>query len=190
MIPALMIPLNPSPDDPSPDDPIESHSPDDPSPDDPSPDDPSPDDPIGSHSPDDPIGSHSPDGGSIGSPPPAVEDDDEVSTLALTGRLDGWPIVLKYDATVGMQLALQEVYVEGDEAYTTAIEFPSAGGSLLCTQRWVRREGAWRVAQHRTIPYSEDRDAAACLRCDHRGCVALERLGAKGPSGMPGDGKA
>ena len=121
------------------------------------------------------------------------------------GRLDGWPVVLKYDATVGLVVSSQDVTISpgGTEAFTTAIEFPqgSNGATLLCTQRWVASpsaapEGAparkWRLAQHRTIPYTEDVDAAACLRCDHRGCVALQRdpRVARGPAGMPGDGKA
>ena len=68
----------------------------------------------------------------------------------------------------------------------------NAKRSLLCTQRWRRAgsSGAWRLAQHRTIPYTPDLDAPACLRCDHRGCVALVREGLAGPPGMPGDGRA
>jgi len=120
------------------------------------------------------------------------QDDAEVSSLARGGRLDEWRTVLKYDATVGMALSSQDVSVGDGEAYTTGLEFPagSGGNSLLCTQRWVRAAEGWRLAQHRTIPYTEDVDAAACLRCDHRGCVALQRAGPQGPSGMPGDGKA
>lgn len=138
----------------------------------------------------------------------AAEDDGEVTELAANGRLDGWETVLKYDATVGLQVASQDVYVSGDEAWSTALEFPAGGGgaSLLCTQRWAKSElqlggeGAadhddsstttWRLVQHRTIPYTEDVDAAACLRCDHRGCVALQRQGPQGAAGMPGDGRA
>ena len=83
----------------------------------------------------------------------------------------------------------------GREAWSTALEFPANGGgaSLLCTQRWVRDGDTpeWRLAQHRTIPYAADVDAPACLRCDRRGCVALQRTaGPRGAAGMPGDGMA
>ena len=130
-------------------------------------------------------------------------DDAEVSKLAGAGRLDCWETVLKYDATVGIRIASQDATVFGDEAFTTGIEFPKAGaggdgsGSLLCTQRWVDRNAAapteppdWALASHRTIPYTMNLDAPACLRCDHRGCVALMREGLQGPAGMPGDGAA
>mmetsp|Transcript_3877 Transcript_3877/g.5005 ORF Transcript_3877/g.5005 Transcript_3877/m.5005 type:complete len:506 (+) Transcript_3877:94-1611(+) len=127
-------------------------------------------------------------------------DDEEVTALEVNGRLDEWSTVLKYDATVGLILCSQDATVnaEGQEAFTTGLEFPKgAGGSLLCTQRWVNTnagvEGAapnWQLRQHRTIPYAENVDAAACLRCDHRGCCALQRAGPSGPAGMPGDGKA
>ena len=126
----------------------------------------------------------------------AASDDDEVTKLASAGRLDGWDVVLKYDATVGLVVASQDCCIvdeDAKEGWTTAIEFPASGGgsSLLCTQRWVKLDGGeWRLAQHRTIPYTENVDAAACLRCDHRGCVALQRQGAQGPAGMPGDGRA
>ena len=129
----------------------------------------------------------------------APADDVEVTQLAENGRLDGWSTVLKYDATVGMQVSSQDACVSADgmEAYSTGLEFPANGNgaSLLCTQRWVRAEDdddgdGWRLAQHRTIPYTENVDAAACLRCDRRGCVALERSGPRGAAGMPGDGRA
>ena len=127
-------------------------------------------------------------------------DDDEVSALAASGRLDGWATVLKYDATVGLVTGSEEACVatDGSSAYTTVIEFPAGRkvGSLLATQRWIRQrdhddaEPEWRLVQHRTIPYAADTDAAACLRCDHRGCVALQRAGRPGPAGMPGEGRA
>lgn len=125
-----------------------------------------------------------------------LAEDAEVSVLAANGRLDGWEVVLKYEATVGMQIASRDATLSqgGLEAFSTAIEFPRDGfGTLLCTQRWMRSDtsSAWRLAQHRTIPYAPDVDAPACLRCDRRGCVALLREGGpKGPAGMPGDGKA
>ena len=138
------------------------------------------------------------------------EDDAEVSALQQAGRLDSWSVVLQGSATVGMRLASQDARVSADglEAWSTGLEFPTAGGSvaaasasvtgsLLCTQRWVNvaqgaaaQEPEWRLAQHRTIPFAEGFDAPACLRCDRRGCVALQRVGARGAPGMPGDGRS
>ena len=123
-------------------------------------------------------------------------DDPEVTALGPpSGRLDSWETVLKYDATVGLRLSSQDATIgpDGQTAYSTGLEFPAGGGgsSLLCTQRWTRdADGAWLLSQHRTIPYTQDTDAAACLRCDHRGCVALQRTGQQGAAGMPGDGRA
>lgn len=131
-------------------------------------------------------------------------DDEEVTSLREGGRLDGWPIVLQGSATVGMRLASQDARVTADmrEAWSTGLEFPAPGGtaggvtgSLLCTQRWVNvaprqdptAAAEWRLAQHRTIPFAEGFDAPACLRCDRRGCVALQRVGTRGAPGMPGD---
>ena len=115
----------------------------------------------------------------------AAADDAEVSELAAGGRLDGWPTVLQYDATVGLRVASQDARIAegGRVAYSTGLEFPKSGGTLLSTQRWIDAnfggEGGadWQLVQHRTIPYSMAVDAAACLRCDHRGCVALQRTG-------------
>lgn len=122
-------------------------------------------------------------------------DDAEVTGIATIGRLDGWETVLKYDATVGMGISSQDVTIsqDGKTAYSTGLEFPSGGDgfSLLCTQSWaLDSEGEWKLTQHRTIPYQVGTDAPACLRCDHRGCVALQRTGVRGPAGMPGDGMA
>ena len=39
------------------------------------------------------------------------EEDAEVSAIAASGRLDGWPTVLKYDATVGMVLSSADALV-------------------------------------------------------------------------------
>ena len=102
-----------------------------------------------------------------------------------------------------MRLANVDVLVDDEAglAWTTGLEFPEAaprGASLLSTQRWLLTDtdgadgavGQWRLAQHRTIPYTADSDASACLRCDRRGCVALQRRGAAGAAGMPGDGRA
>lgn len=127
-------------------------------------------------------------------------EDPEVTALSKAGRMDGWQTVLLDGATSGMQISSQDAFVttDGNEAWSTAIEFPqgAGGGSLLCTQRWVNEAPAdapapeWRLAQHRTIPYVADSDAAAALRCDRRGCCVLQRAGPTGPAGMPGDGRA
>ena len=110
--------------------------------------------------------------------------DAEVSQLAAGGRLDNWTVVLADGVTAGMRLSSADAIVApgGVEAWSTAIEHPSAGkGTLLCTQRWrnVAAEGEvaqWKLAQHRTIPYADGLDAIAALRCDCRGCVALQRM--------------
>ena len=90
-----------------------------------------------------------------------------------------------------MRLSSQDATVAGETAFSTGLEFPAGGkgASLLCTQRWARDQaGGWRLAQHRTIPYMVETDAGAALRCDRRGCVALQRTGLRGAPGMPGDG--
>lgn len=132
-----------------------------------------------------------------------------MSALAKAGRLDGWRTVLVDGATRGIEIASADALVSADgrTAWSTAVEYPVGGaGTLLCTQRWVNaatgEQGAaadgsagaqppeWRLAQHRTIPWVADQDAAAALRCDRRGCCVLQRAGTTGPAGMPGDGKA
>ena len=128
----------------------------------------------------------------------AEEPDGEVTALAVNGRLDEWSTALKYEATVGLRLSSQDAWVakDGTAAWTTGLEFPLAsprGASLLCTQKWVKTGAAneeWQLQQHRTIPFAANVDAPACLRCDRRGCVALQRVGLRGPAGMPGDGRA
>lgn len=112
------------------------------------------------------------------------EQDAEVSQLAESGRLDNWTTVLADGVTAGMQLSSADALVapSGVEAWSTAIEHPNGGmGTLLCTQRWrnVAAEGepsVWKLVQHRTIPYVDGLDAIAALRCDCRGCVALQRI--------------
>lgn len=67
--------------------------------------------------------------------------------------------------------------ISPSEAWTTAIERPSEGGTLLATQRWRRAEaGEWRLLAHRYIPWSADgATAIVTLRCDGRGCCLLGR---------------
>jgi hypothetical protein len=64
------------------------------------------------------------------------------------------------------------------EGWTTAVERPAEGGTLLATQRWTRAsaDAPWELATHRYIPWSADgATAVAALRCDCRGCVLLGR---------------
>ena len=68
------------------------------------------------------------------------------------------------------------VTVEGLEAWSTAVERPPEGGTLLATQRWTKHGDEWRIATHRYIPWSADgATAVVALRCDGRGCVLLGR---------------
>jgi len=63
-----------------------------------------------------------------------------------------------------------------EEAWTTAIERPGEGGTLLASQRWRRVGNDWLLASHRYIPWSADgATAIVTLRCDGRGCVLLGR---------------
>ena len=75
-------------------------------------------------------------------------------------------------------------------ATTTLLEFPRGSGPGSCQlsmQKWVPNHTSdvatggmigvgditWRLATHRTIPYSQGSAAVGLLRCDCRGCVAL-----------------
>ncbi|KAL1524831.1 hypothetical protein AB1Y20_019711 [Prymnesium parvum] len=96
------------------------------------------------------------------------------------GQLDPWSSQLKPgSAPAGMRATDCDVLVSSEaEGWTTAIERPRNGGTLLATQRWRRADGEdeWLLASHRTIPWSaEGGTAVATLRCDGRGCVALGR---------------
>ena len=63
-------------------------------------------------------------------------------------------------------------------AWTTAVERPREGGTLLEVQRW-RRGGSgqdWLLSSHRYIQWNADgATTIAALRCDGRGCVLLGR---------------
>lgn len=63
------------------------------------------------------------------------------------------------------------------EGWTTAVERPQEGGTLLATQRWLKDDdGAWRLKAHQYIPWSADgATAVLSLRCDKRGCVLFGR---------------
>ena len=95
------------------------------------------------------------------------------------GPLDPWASQLKPgSAPKGMRPTDRDVLVTAERvAWSTAIERPTQGGTLLATQRWRKADsGEWLLATHRTIPWSaEGGTAVATLRCDGRGCVALAR---------------
>ena len=101
--------------------------------------------------------------------------------LGAGGRLDPWPSQLsEASRPAGMRATDRDALIvaAADEAWTTAVERPAAGGTLLATQRWRRAPdgGGWRLSTHRTIPWDAGGGTAvATLRCDARGCVALAR---------------
>ena len=103
-----------------------------------------------------------------------------LEVLAAGGRLDPWDSQLSEGSRPkGMRATDCDALVVGaHEAWSTAVERPTGGGTLLATQRWQRNgEGdSWRLATHRTIPWDADGGTAVVtLRCDGRGCVALAR---------------
>ena len=99
--------------------------------------------------------------------------------LGAGGRLDPWPSQLsEASRPAGMRATDRDALIvaAADEAWTTAVERPAAGGTLLATQRWRRAPEGWRLSTHRTIPWDAGGGTAvATLRCDARGCVALAR---------------
>lgn len=110
----------------------------------------------------------------------AAEADPSVDqALAAGGGLDPWASQLAPGkAPVGMRATDCDALVVGEqEAWSTAVERPAQGGTLLSTQRWRKAaSGAWLLSSHRTIPWSAiGGTAVATLRCDSRGCVALAR---------------
>jgi len=118
--------------------------------------------------------------------------------IAASGQLDPWASQLKESSRpAGMRATDCDALLfpdggglfQGDasfsdgllpEAWTTAVERPAAGGTLLATQGWrwqpAGSAGEWRLVLHRTIPWDAGGGTAvATLRCDCRGCVALAR---------------
>ena len=101
--------------------------------------------------------------------------DESVSeALASGAREEPWAAGSSAFPPTGMRATDRDaLVVSDDEGWTTAIERPLEGGTLLATQRWRRVDGAWRIATHRYIPWSADgATAIATLRCDGRGCVS------------------
>lgn len=130
------------------------------------------------------------------------EMDETVSDIIQQGgRLDTWDTCLQPDARpTGLMISDREVILlpDGNIAYTTCIEFPAdtylnegISSSLLAVQKWKRIDRKidesktslsghnWKLLQHQTIPWTNDRPAGGTLLCDSRGCVALVRSAAK-----------
>lgn len=93
------------------------------------------------------------------------------------GRVEPWAAGSPAFPPSGMRATDRDALVTAPtEAWTTAIERPAEGGTLLATQRWRRVGDEWLLATHRYIPWSADgATAVATLRCDGRGCVLLGR---------------
>lgn len=94
-------------------------------------------------------------------------------------RVEPWAAGSNAFPPKGMRATDPDALVIGaTEGWTTAVERPAEGGTLLATQEW-RRDGrgdAWRIRAHRYIPWSADGGTAvAALRCDRRGCVLIGR---------------
>ena len=142
--------------------------------------------------------------------------DDVSQVVREGGRLDDWTFCLLDGnrppadmQTSNADAALFYSSTTDDEnrvlshATTTLLEFPRGSGPGSCQlsmQKWVpnhTRDAAtgevigvgditWRLATHRTIPYSQGSAAGGLLRCDCRGCVALL---ARKDSGLSGGWK-
>ena len=107
-------------------------------------------------------------------PDPAVSE-----TLADGARIEPWKAGSPSFPPSGMRPSDSDALIlSPTEAWTTAVERPAEGGTLLATQRWSRasEQDEWKIATHRYIPWSADgATAVAALRCDGRGCVLLGR---------------
>ena len=108
----------------------------------------------------------------------AGEDASVSEALADGARVEAWASGSPAFPPKGMRATDRDalVTVEGLEAWSTAVERPPEGGTLLATQRWTKHGDEWRIATHRYIPWSADgATAVVALRCDGRGCVLLGR---------------
>lgn len=94
-------------------------------------------------------------------------------------RVEPWEAGSNAFPPSGMRATdLDALVLSPTEGWTTAVERPAEGGTLLATQVWRRADGdgAWRLTAHRYIPWSADgATAVAALRCDRRGCVLIGR---------------
>jgi len=114
---------------------------------------------------------------------PEAPDDSYVSDVVRAGsRVEAWEAGSNAFPPSGMRATdVDALVLSPTEGWTTAVERPAEGGTLLATQVWRRDgdgdgAGAWRLAAHRYIPWSADgATAVAALRCDRRGCVLIGR---------------
>ena len=108
-----------------------------------------------------------------------VPDASVSETLESGARIEPWATGSSAFPPPGMRPTDCDCLVLSDcEAWSTAVERPREGGTLLATQRWRRDDpnGPWRLSTHRYIPWSADgATAIAALRCDYRGAVLLGR---------------
>jgi hypothetical protein len=109
----------------------------------------------------------------------AAPDPSVSETLAEGARIEPWSAGSQAFPPGGMRATDRDALIlSPTEAWTTAVERPAEGGTLLATQRWIRsgEGGSWKLGTHRYIPWSADgATAVAALRCDGRGCVLLGR---------------
>ena len=99
--------------------------------------------------------------------------------VASGARIEPWEAGSNAFPPAGMRATDRDALILPDgTGWTTAVERPREGGTLLATQRWRRAAsgGEWRLESHRYIPWSADgATAILSLRCDQRGCVLLGR---------------
>ena len=116
--------------------------------------------------------------------PPQAPNDSYVDDVVRAGsRVEPWEAGSNAFPPSGMRATdVDALVLSPTEGWTTAVERPAEGGTLLATQVWRRAEGegegagAWRLTAHRYIPWSADgATAVAALRCDRRGCVLIGR---------------
>ena len=117
----------------------------------------------------------------------AGEDAAVTRAIGEGAQIEPWAPGSQAFPPAGLRATDCDALVQGDAGWTTAIERPAEGGTLLATQRWRREQRAddgdpartdqWRLAEHRYIPWSANalEKAIVLLRCDRRGCVLLSR---------------
>ena len=114
---------------------------------------------------------------------PQAPNDSYVDDVVRAGsRVEPWEAGSNAFPPSGMRATdVDALVLSPTEGWTTAVERPAEGGTLLATQVWRRDSdgdgaGAWRLTAHRYIPWSADgATAVAALRCDARGCVLIGR---------------
>jgi len=107
-----------------------------------------------------------------------VLDSTITEALGQGARIEPWEKGSNSWPPVGMKPTDRDALIlSTGEGWTTAIERPEEGGTLLATQRWLQDDtGAWRLKAHKYIPWSADgATAVLSLRCDKRGCVLFGR---------------